>query len=104
MNIYLFVVTLIPMMYYSYALPFKFVGLNALLCIDEFSEFLVGVVISHYNNPWITDDEFFGYARFLIKYITIWILLHFAILVLNCLYNLLKLCCKTWSFTSVSLI
>ena len=37
------------MLYFSYALPFKYIGLNALLCIDEFSEFVVGVVILHYK-------------------------------------------------------
>lgn len=65
-NMYIFIITIIPMLYFSYALPFKYIGLNALLCIDEFSEFVVGVVILHYKDAWISDEEFFGYARFII--------------------------------------
>ncbi len=101
---YIFIVTMIPMLYFSYALPFKFIGLNALLWIDEFSEFLVGVVLIHYKDAWISDEEFFGYARFLIQYITIWILLHFGFLCWNIIYNLLGICFKTWTFKAVSVL
>ena len=55
LNVYMFIVCIIPMLYFSYALPFRYIGLNALLCIDEFSEFLVGVVILHYKDAWISD-------------------------------------------------
>jgi len=98
LNLYIFLVTIIPMLYFSYALPFKYIGLNALLCIDEFSEFVVGVVILHYKDAWISDSEFFGYARFLIQYITIWILLHLAFLLLHLLYNIFAVCMKSWTF------
>lgn len=80
---------MIPMLYYSYCPPFKYIGLNALLCIDEFSEFLVGVVILHYKSPNIGDDEFFGYARFLIKYITVWIYLHLAFLIIHLIFAII---------------
>ena len=102
LNLYVFLVTIIPMLYFSYALPFKYIGLNALLCIDEFSEFVVGVVILHYKDAWISDGEFFGYARFLIKYITIWILLHLGFLLLHLLYNIFYVCMKSWTFKGVS--
>ena len=82
LNLYVFLITIMPMLYFSYSLPFKTRGLNALLCLDEFSEFLVGVVILHYKGGWITDAEFFGYARFIIRYITIWILIHLLFLLL----------------------
>lgn len=103
-NLYIFLVCIIPMLYFSYALPFKYIGLNALLCLDEFSEFLVGVVILHYKDAWISDEEFFGYARFIIMYITIWILLHLIFLLIHLIYNIFAVCCKSWTFKSVSLI
>lgn len=50
MNLYVFVVCMIPLLYFSYALPFKERGINALLCLNEFSEFVVGVVLLHYKD------------------------------------------------------
>lgn len=50
LNIYMFIVTLIPLLYYSYALPFKSRYLNALLCLNEFSEFVTADVILHYKD------------------------------------------------------
>ena len=101
-NLYIFVVTIIPMLFFSYTLPFKYVGLNALMCIDEFSEFLVGVVFMHYKEPWISDDEFFGYARFLIAYITVWILLHLLFMLVHLFFSIFDVCCKAWTFKDVS--
>lgn len=98
LNMYVFIVCIVPMLYFSYALPFKFIGLNALLCLDEFSEFLVGVVLLHYKDAWISDEEFFGYARFLIQYITIWILIHLIFLIIHLIYNIGAICCKAWTF------
>lgn len=83
LNIYMFFVTLIPLLYFSYALPFKSRFLNALLCLNEFSEFVTADVILHYKDQWIDDDEFFGYAEFLIGYITIWILINLAALLIH---------------------
>jgi hypothetical protein len=99
---YVFVVTIIPMMYFSYTLPFKYVGLNALLCIDEFSEFVVGVVLMHYKNAWIDDDEFFGYARFLIRYITVWILMHLLFLFIHTIFAVVAVCKSAITFKGVS--
>jgi hypothetical protein len=48
LDLFVFVVTIIPMFYFSYAMPFKFTGINALLCLNEFSEALIGVVLLHY--------------------------------------------------------
>lgn len=48
LNLYIFVVCIVPMLYFSYALPFKWVGLNSLLCLNEFSEMVIGVVLLHY--------------------------------------------------------
>jgi hypothetical protein len=62
LDIFIFLLTIGPMLYYSYALPYKFIGLNALLCIDEFSEFMCGIIMLHYQSAWISDSEFFGYA------------------------------------------
>lgn len=93
LNLYIFIVTMIPMLYYSYCPPFKYIGLNALLCIDEFSEFLVGVVILHYKDAWIADEEFFGYARFLIRYITVWICLHLLFLIVHLIFAIISTCC-----------
>ena len=98
LNLYVFIVCIVPMLYFSYALPFKFIGLNALLCLDEFSEFLVGVVLLHYKDAWISDEEFFGYARFLIQYITIWILIHLIFLIIHLIFNIGAICCKAWTF------
>ena len=48
LDIFVFVICIIPMLYFSYALPFKYVGINALLCLNEFSETVVGVILLHY--------------------------------------------------------
>ena len=98
LNVYIFLVCIIPMLYFSYALPFKYVGLNALLCLDEFSEFLVGVVLLHYKNAWLNDEEFFGYARFLIIYITFWIMMHLFFMTIHILYNAVVVCKDSWTF------
>lgn len=98
LNIYMFIVTLIPLLYYSYALPFKSRYLNALLCLNEFSEFVTADVILHYKDQWIDDEEFFGYAVFLIKYITIWILINLAALLIHILIALIQLCFGLFTF------
>jgi hypothetical protein len=48
LDLFVFIVTIVPMIYFSYAMPFKFIGINALLCLNEFSETVVGVVLLHY--------------------------------------------------------
>lgn len=48
LNLYIFLVCIVPMMYFSYCIPFKFVGLNALLCLNVFSETFVAVILMHY--------------------------------------------------------
>lgn len=48
LDITIFAVCIIPMLYFSYALPFKYVGINALLCLNEFSETLIVVMLLHY--------------------------------------------------------
>lgn len=48
LNCYIFVVALVPLLYFSYAVPFKSKAINAMLCLNEFSEFFVGVILLHY--------------------------------------------------------
>ncbi len=48
LDIFVFVVCIIPLLYFSYALPFKYVGINALLCLNEFSETVIGMTLLHY--------------------------------------------------------
>jgi hypothetical protein len=98
LNLFLFAVCIIPMLYFSYALPFKYVGLNAMLCLNEFSETLVAIVLLHYKDAWISDNEFFGYAEFLVKYITIWILINLLAFLLHLLYAIVTTCCKMFTF------
>jgi hypothetical protein len=96
LDIFIFVVCMIPMLYFSYALPFKFVGINALLCLNEFSETLIGMVLLHYQTVWLADDEFFGYAKFIIYYVTIWIWINIAVFLLHLIYAIFALCCNFW--------
>jgi hypothetical protein len=69
--------------------------------LNEFSEFVVAVVILHYKDQWIGDDEFFGYARFAIKYVAIWILINLVALLINILWNLVALCLGFFTFKQV---
>mmetsp|Transcript_27629 Transcript_27629/g.20738 ORF Transcript_27629/g.20738 Transcript_27629/m.20738 type:complete len:261 (-) Transcript_27629:29-811(-) len=92
LNIHIFGVSILPMLYFSYALPFKFFGLNALLCVNEFSEVVVAVTLLHYQSWDIDDSEFFGYARFLIMYIAIWIWINIAIFLLQLFKQILTVC------------
>jgi hypothetical protein len=48
LDIFIFIVCIIPLLYFSYALPFKYIGINALLCLNEFSETVIGVILLHY--------------------------------------------------------
>jgi len=92
LDIFIFVVCIIPMLYFSYALPFKFFGVNALLCINEFSETVVAVTLLHYQSWDIEDDEFFGYAEFLIIYIAIWIWINIAIFLIQLIRSIITIC------------
>ena len=98
LNCYVFLVTMIPLLYFSYALPFKSRATNAMLCLNEFSEFVVGVVLLHYKDAYVDDDEFFSYAIFLVKYVTIWILINFLAILINIILAILGLCLNFWTF------
>lgn len=50
LNLYVFIIAIVPLLYFSYTLPFKSNAINAMLCLNEFSEFVVGVVILHYKD------------------------------------------------------
>lgn len=101
LNMFLFIVCMIPMLYFSYAMPFKFVGLNALLCLNEFSETIVAVILLNYKDPWLSDEYFFGYARFLFYYITVWILINLVVFVLHLLYAIVATLCKAFASKDV---
>jgi len=63
LNVFIFIVTMIPMLYFSYAMPFKWILINALLCLNEFSETFVAIMLLHYQDAWLPDSEFFGYGK-----------------------------------------
>ena len=50
LNMYIFIVAMVPLLYFSFAVPFKSKAINAMLCLNEFSEFFVGVVLLHYKD------------------------------------------------------
>jgi hypothetical protein len=63
LNIFIFFVTMIPMLFMTFTVPFNTIFFNALLCLNEGSEVFVAIMLIHYNDQWMPDDEFFGYGK-----------------------------------------
>lgn len=98
LNILIFFVTMVPMLFMTFTVPFRMITFNALLCLNEGSEVIVAIILLHYNDQWLSDEEFFGYAQFAVIYITIWILINVVLFLIHLIWALLMLCLKMFTF------
>lgn len=98
LNILIFFVTMLPMLFMTFTVPFNTITFNALLCLNEGSEVIVAIMLIHYNDQWLSDSEFFGYARITVIYITIWILINLLLFLLHVFFALFQLCLKMFTF------
>lgn len=87
-NILIFFVTMLPMLFMTFTVPFNTISLNALLCLNEGSEVFVAIMLIHYNDAYLSDEEFFGYAQITVIYVTIWIWINLIMMLLHVLWAL----------------
>jgi hypothetical protein len=50
LNIFIFFVTMLPMLFFTFTVPFRAIFFNALLCLNEGSEVFVAIMLIHYND------------------------------------------------------
>ncbi len=73
----------IPLLYMCFYRPFTLRLTNIHMIYNEMNEIFVLDQIMNFTDPWLTDLEFFTYAKSVIADIVIWIVISFIIFLLS---------------------
>ena len=81
--IYVFTIFL-PLLYLSFARPFTNRLVNIYMIYNEFNElFPITLYYYYYDDPWLTDWQFYEYARITVIDIAVWVIVSYIIFLLS---------------------
>jgi hypothetical protein len=83
MNIIAVFVVFLPLMYLCFAMPFKHRLTNIHMIYNEMNELLITSMYFNYYSPWLTDWEFYMYARITVIDIGLWVIISYIIFLLS---------------------
>ena len=80
--IYVFTIFL-PLLYLSFVRPFTHRLTNIHMIYNEFNELFIITLYYYYYDPWLTDWQFYEYARITVIDIAVWVIISYIIFLLS---------------------